>query len=259
MTNLHSALQSALADYLALRHSLGHELADATRLLPRFVSWMEHTGQSTVSIAAALEWSQLPEVGPDSVVWAHRMTAVRGFARYLSGIDPATEVPRQGLLPGRQRWRTPFIYTPDDITALLAAAGRIRTPRKAATYQTLLALLATTGMRVGEAIRLDVPDVDWEHGVLLVRQSKFGKSRYVPLHPSAVAGLRGYADRRQEYRPISGNDSFFVSLTGRRLIYPSVQQVFSQLRDAAGLGVGSARRPRIHDYADLRVMPTLGE
>lgn len=242
-----SALRSALTDYLALRNSLGHELADPARLLPRFVTWMEQSGQSTVTIAAAMQWSQLRTAGPDNVIWAHRLTAVRGFARYLSGIDPATEVPPLGLLPRRQRWRPPFIYAPADIAALLAAAEHIRDPRRAATYQTLFGLLATTGMRVGEGIRLDTTDVDWDQGVLLARESKFGKSRHVPLLPSTMDVLRECADRRHEYRPVAGNDSFFVSLTGRRLIYVSVQQVFRELPAQTGVGVGSVRKPRIHD------------
>jgi len=250
-------LRSALADYLALRNNLGHELADAARLLPRFVTWMEHNRQPTVTTAAAMQWSQLPAAGPNSVIWAHRMTAVRGFARYLSGVDPATEVPPLGILPRRQRWRPPFIYTAADIAALLAAAAHIRSPRRAATYRTLFALLAVTGMRVGEAIRLDVADVDWNQGVLLIRESKFGKSRHVPLQPSAVDALRDYTARRAEYRPVPGNDSLFVSLTGRRLIYVSVQQVFRELRAESGIGSGSQRRPRIHDLRHTFAVTTV--
>jgi integrase/recombinase XerD len=252
-----TALRSAMADYLALRNSLGHELADAHRLLPRFVTWMEQTGQTTVTIGAALEWSQLPAAGPGSVIWAHRMTAVRGFTRYLSAIDAATEVPPPGLLPRTQRWQPPFIYRPADIAALLAAASRMPTPQRAATYQTLFALLAVTGMRVGEAIRLDTTDVDWDLGVLLVRESKFGKSRHVPLHPSAVDALRSYAERRGEYQPLPGNESFFVSRTGRRLIYVSIGAVFRELRDHAGIGADAPRRPRIHDLRHTFAVTTL--
>lgn len=250
-------LRSALSDYLALRNNLGHKLADAARLLPRFVTWMEQTGQATVTTAAAMRWSQLPAAGPGSVIWAHRMTAVRGFARFLSAIDPATEVPPLGVLPQRQRWQPPFIYTPADIAVLLAAAGRMPTRRRAVTYQTLFALLSATGMRVGEAIRLDTGDVDWDQGVLLVRQSKFGKSRHVPLQPSAVNALRDYANRRARYRPLPGNDSFFVSLTGRRLIYVSVGQVFRELRAETGIGAGSPTRPRIHDLRHTFAVTTL--
>jgi integrase/recombinase XerD len=250
-------LRSALGDYLALRNNLGHVLADAARLLPRFVTWMECTGRCTVTIAAAMEWSQLPAADPGSVIWAHRMTAIRGFARYLSAIDPGTEVPPLGVLPQPHRWQAPFIYTPADIAALLAAAERMPTPRRAVTYQTLFALLAATGMRVGEAIRLDTSDVDWDQGVLLIRQSKFGKSRHVPLQPSVVNALRVYADHRERYRPLPGNDSFFVSLTGRRLIYVSVGQVFRELRTKAGIGSGSSTQPRIHDLRHTFAVTTL--
>lgn len=251
-------MRAALSDYLALRNGLGHELADAARLLPRFVAWMESTGQSTVTTAAALEWSQQPEAGPGSVIWAHRMTAVRGFARYLTGLDPATEVPPHGVLPARRRWPAPFIYSSQDISALLAAAAGLRAPRMAATYQTLFALLAITGMRVGEAIRLNLDDVDWSEGVLRIVQSKFGKSRHVPLHPTAISALRDYTERRDEYRPVPGNTSLFVSLTGKRLIYVSIADVFRQLRDTTGLGIGStSRRPRIHDLRHTFAVTTL--
>ena len=250
-------LRAALTDYLALRNRLGHELADAARVLPRFVTWMEHEGQSTVTITAAIQWSLQPNARPGSVVGAHRMTAVRGFARYLLGIDPDTQMPPPRLIPEPQHWRPPFIYTPADLTALLAAAGRLPAPRRASTYQTLFALLAATGLRVGEAIRMDTADVDWDEGVLLIRQSKFGKSRYVPLHPTTVDALHDYADRRDEYQPIPGNASFFVSLTGRRLIYPTVRDVFGQLRADTGIGAGSAQQPHIHGLRHTFAVITL--
>ena len=253
-----SALTEALSDYLALRNRLGHKLADAARVLPRFVGWMDATGQSTVTIAAAVQWCQLqPSTGPDSVIWAHRMTAVRGFARYLAGIDPATQVPPLGLLPERRHWAPPFIYTSDDIDTLLGEARRLRSPLRAATYETLFGLLAVTGMRVGEAIRLDQTDLDFDTGVILIRESKFGKSRLVPVDSSALGVLRGYADRRAEFRARLGNDSFFVSLTGRRLIYVSVDEVFRQLRAEGRIGEGSTTRPTIHDLRHSFAVATL--
>jgi integrase/recombinase XerD len=252
-----SALSDALVDYLALRNKLGHELADAARLLPRFVGWMDATGQSTVTIAAAMEWCQQPAAGPNSVIWPHRMTAVRGFARYLAGIDPATEVPPRGLLPQRRHWAPPFIYTPDDINTLLQEARDMRSPLRAATYETLFGLLAVTGMRVGEAIRLDQTDLDWDTGVIRIRQSKFGKSRLVPVDSSTIRALRSYAQRRGQFRVQPGNDSFFVSLTGRRLIYVSVDEVFRQLRAEGGIGTGSTTRPRIHDLRHTFAVTTL--
>lgn len=188
-----SAMADALGDYLALRNRLGHQLADAARLLPRFVAWMDDTGQATITIAAALEWCTQPPAEPGSTVWPRRMTAVRGFARYLTGIDPATEIPPLGVLPGRRRWSPPFICTPDDIDTLLDGARRLRSPLRAATYETLFGLLAVTGVRVGEAISLDVADVDYDAGVIRIRESKFGKSRLIAIHPSTVAALDAYA------------------------------------------------------------------
>jgi integrase/recombinase XerD len=253
-----TALAEALSDYLTLRNRLGHKLAESVRLLPRFVAWMDATGQSTVTVAAALEWcQQQPSTGPDSVVWPHRMTAVRGFARYLSGIDPATQIPPLGLLPGRRHWTPPYIYTPDDIATLLWGARQLRSPLRAATYQTLFGLLAVTGMRVGEAIRLDQSDLDHECGVILIRESKFGKSRLVPVDASTVGALRDYTGRREEFRVQPGNDSFFVSLTGRRLIYVSVDEVFRHLRAETGLGAGSTTLPVIHDLRHTFAVTTL--
>lgn len=252
-----SALESALTDYLALRQGLGHKLADHARLLPRFVAWMDHTGQATITVQAALEWCQQPIVGPDSNVWSKRMTLVRGFARYLSGIDPATEIPPLGLLPGKQRWKAPYIFTDNDITLVLAEAGRLRYQRDARTYVTLLGLLAVTGMRVGEALRLDLDDVDLDTGVLTIRESKFGKSRLVPVLPDTVEALAGYAGLRSSYRPRPGNDSFLVSRTGRRLIYESVFSVFDHVRATTAIGAGAVRRPRIHDLRHTFAVTTL--
>jgi integrase len=252
-----TALAEALSDYLTLRHRLGHKLADSVRLLPRFVAWMDATGQSTVTITAALEWCQQPAAGPDSVIWPHRMTAVCGFARYLSGVDPATEIPPRGLLPERRHWAPPYIYTSGDIATLLRGARNLRSPRRAVTYEALFGLLATTGMRVGEAIRLDQTDLDYDAGVVLIRESKFGKSRLIPVDASTVRVLGDYAARRSEFQVQPGNDSFFVSLTGRRLIYVSVDEVFRQLRAETRLGAGSTTRPVIHGLRHSFAVTTL--
>lgn len=252
-----NSLSQALDDYLSLRHRLGHELADAARLLPRFVSWMEQAGLSTITVTVALTWAEQPDCAPGSTVGPRRMIAVRGFARYLTGLDPHTEVPPVGLLPFRKRWRPPFIYTPTDIDLLLGAARRHPSPRCAATYETFFGLLATTGMRVGEAIRLDLSDLNWDDAVIHIRESKFGKSRLVPVHPSTMARLKAYTDQRGLYRPRRGNDSLFVSRTRKRLIYESVDEVFRRLRTASGIGTGSNTKPRIHDLRHTFAVATL--
>jgi len=180
-------------------------MAEAGRLLPGFMAYLDARGLATVTVEAALAWAQQAPKSPAgrvTTIGPRRMTAARGFARYLSGIDASTEVPPLGLMPRRGPWRQPYIYTPDDISALLAAARRrIASPLRAATYQTLIGLLAASGLRIGEAIKLDRGDVDWAQGVLLIRESKFGKSRLMPLHPSSMQALAGYARLRDQLQP----------------------------------------------------------
>jgi len=243
-----SPLEQALADYLQLRHSLGHDVADAGWLLPSFVSYLQDHEQHTVTVEAALGWAQHSPTGQGTTVGPRRMTAARGFARYLSGIDPSTEVPPLGLMPSRQRWRRPFIYAPADIDAIMSQIrASIVSPFRAATYQTLIGLLAASGLRIGEAIRLDRSDVDWDQGVLLIRESKFGKTRLVPLHPTTMQALAEHARDRDELQKRPKDASFFVSSTRKRLCYAVVGPTFRRLVDNAGVGTHAPSPPRLHD------------
>jgi len=211
-----SPLEQALADYLQLRHSLGHDLADAGRLLPSFVAYLQDHELGTVTVEAALAWAQYAPKSNGVTVGPRRMIAARGFARYLSGIDLSTQVPPPGLMPSKQRWRRPFIYTPADIDAIISQVrASSMSPLRVATYQTLIALLAASGLRIGEAIKLDDSDIDWDQGVLLIRESKFGKSRLVPLHPTTMAALAEFARLRDELQRRPKKASFFVSVTSQ--------------------------------------------
>ncbi|WP_300009361.1 tyrosine-type recombinase/integrase [Pseudonocardia sp.] len=254
-----SALEQALADYLQLRRSLGHELAEAGWLLPGFVAYLDAHGSRTVTIEAALAWAQQANTdGRVTTIGPRRMTAARGFARYLAGIDADTEVPPLGLMPHRQRWRRPFIYSPADIdTVIERARCSIVSPLRAATYATLIGLLAVAGLRIGEVIKLDRGDIDWAQGVLLIRESKFGKSRLVPLAPSTMAALHDYAGLRDQLKPRPQDPSFFVSLTGKRLLYAVVSQTFRQLVDDTGVGAGAPHPPRLHDLRHSFAVSTL--
>jgi integrase len=252
-----SALAKAAEEYLRLRRSLGHDLAQAHRLLPRFVAYLEAIGAEAVTIETALAWAQQPDVDPTSNVWSRRMSIARGFARHMAGIDPRTEIPPAGLIPSRQRWRPPYIYRAADIDKLMAAARGLRWRLAAATYETAIGLLAATGLRVGEAIRLDRGDVDRAGAVLTVRESKFGKSRYVPISPSTLAALHQYAQVRDRLCPNPATASFFVGMRGNRLIYQSFQDVFRRICDAAGVGTDAATRPRIHGLRHSFAVDTL--
>lgn len=252
-----SGLSDGLADYLQLRRGLGFALGRPASLLASFVAFAEAEGAGYVTTQLAVEWAVQP-AGADRSWHAARLSAVRMFAGYLQALDPRTEVPPAGVLPGRSRRAEPYLYSPAQIAALMGAAAAIRSPLKAATYQTLIGLLAVTGMRVGEAIGLDRCDVDLDAGVITVRQGKFGKFRQLPLHPSAVTALAGYARLRDRHCPRPASPAFFVSLTGTRLIYKNVHYRYHQLTRAAGLEPRSARcRPRIHDLRHSFAVATL--
>ncbi len=243
-----TGLRQAVDDYLRLRRSLGHQMNEAAYLLPDFAAFLDERGEQTVTIAAALDWVKAREPEVVTTSSPRRITAVRGFARYLSGTNPATEVPPLGLLPYHQRRGRIFLYSDADVAAIMAAAKEtIAQPLRAATYCTLIGLLAAAGLRVGEAIKLDRGDIDWTEGVLHIRETKFGKSRLVPLQDSAVTALREYDTLRSRLMPSPKDPSFFVSLTARRLIYAVVCPTFRALVNAAGVGADAPHSPRLHE------------
>ena len=246
-----------MADYLALRRALGYRMARPEKLLNQFLDYLAHHGASRITVAAALDWARLPANGTSNW-WAYRLSAVRGFATYLHALDPMHEVPAPDLLPQRPRRASPYLYSDAEIAALIAAANTLSTPLRRTTFATLIGLLAVTGIRVGEAIALDRGDVDLAARRLTVRFGKFGKTRELALHPSTVDALRRYQRLRDRLAPRTGTSAFFVSLAGNRLLYCNVHHAFHRLVRLAGLTPRSSCRPRIHDYADLRVMPTSG-
>lgn len=256
-----SPLQQSLTDYLRLRRSLGHDLAEVGWLLPGFVSYLDKRGLPTITIEAALDWAQQAPrsaTGQVTTVGPHRMSAVRGFARYMSGIDANTQVPPLGLMPRRAVWRRPYIYSDTDIAAIMDKTRQLPgSPVRAHTYATLIGLLASSGLRIGEALKLDRSDVDWDRGVLLIRESKFGKSRLVPLHPSSMQALADHAQVRDHYLPKPCEPSFFVSLKRKRLLYAVVRETFRELADAAGVGAGAPSPPRLHDLRHSFAVRTL--
>jgi integrase len=198
-----SPLGQALADYLRVRRALGFKLDRAERLLAQFVAYLHDHGAEVPTIEDALAWATSPTDATPRW-WAHRLSTMRGFAVHLHALDPRVEVPPPGLRRGPRR-AIPYLYSAADIGALVDAAAMLARPLGAATYQTLIGLLAVTGMRVGEAIRLDRDDLDADHdGPLRVRDSKFGKSRLVPPHPSTVTALRDYLHVRDRLLPGAG-------------------------------------------------------
>ena len=205
------------------------------RLLPDFAAFAEAAGAATVTIDLAVRWAAKPE-GTSPVWAAQRLSMVRGFARYLQAIDPATQVPPAGLLPARTRRVTPYIYSDAEIAALMTAARALPSPLKAATFGTLIGLLAVTGMRGSEAMALDRGDLDAAAGLLTIRATKFRKSRQLPLHPSTLRALAAYQAIRDRLCPAPATASLLVSTTGARLCHATVQPVFRHLLGQAGIG-----------------------
>ena len=154
-----SALEGNVEEYLAIRRALGYKLADYDRVLGGFTAWLDSVGATVVTAERALAWAQSrPTSSP--IRQRQILTIIRGFAQYLSAVDPRTEVPAADLLPVRYHRTAPYFFGPADVAALMGAARSLKPALKAATYETLIGLLACTGLRFGEAAGLDRADVD---------------------------------------------------------------------------------------------------
>jgi len=253
-----TALEPGLADYLTMRRALGFKLDHDGKTLAQYVASVHARGEDTITVDNALAWVTSPPVGAGQATLANRMTMVRGFAAYMHTLDPHTQVPPAGLLAQGQHRAVPYLYSPGDIAALLAAAGRLPQPLGAATVQTLLGLLWTSGMRVGEALALDRDDIDLDTAVLTVNAGKHGRARLVPLHPTTVAALRGYLRRRDELYPRPATPALFLSAAGTRKRYTCLRETFARLLRHAGVRPRSARcRPRLHDMRHSFAVHTL--
>lgn len=251
-----SQLRQAATDYLQVRRALGHKLQDAGYRLPQFIDFLEAHGADTVTIELALAWATPSSNKPST--WQRRLIVVRGFARYLQTIDPRAEVPPTDILPSIGRRPAPHIYSEAEIQALLAAAGRWRPQLGRATLQTMLGLLAVTGMRISEAVRLDRGDVDLANGRLLVRDSKFGKSRQLPLHPTTVHALRDYLRVRDQLRPQPQTTALLITTVGQRLTRRYAEWQFARLRERAELTARpGSRPPRLHDLRHTFAVRTM--
>jgi integrase len=250
-------LRQAVDDYLGLRRSLGFKLERHSRLLADFVGYLQDAGATTLTTALAVSWaSQPPDCGP--VWWSQRLGIVRGFARHLRAFDPDTEVPPAGLLPRRSYRPTPYLYQPEEITSLMTEARSLVKPLRAATFETLIGLIAACGLRPGEALRIDCGDVDWAEGLLSINNTKFNKSRVLPLQASTLGALARYAEGRDRLCPHPASASFFVSRAGTRLILSSVDNTFAMIARRAGLPrPGTARLPRLHDLRHFFAIATV--
>lgn len=253
-----SHLRNALTDYLTLRRALGYKMDKAERLLGQFVAFAEDRAETHVRTETALAWATLP--ADAAAIWtSRRLAEVRLFARHLRTLDQRTEVPPADLLPAKTRRATPYLYTPQEIAALMQATAILRGPHVQATYRTLIGLLAATGMRIGEAISLDRDDFGADSGILTIRHGKFDKARALPLHPTTVAALDAYLCRDDRPRP-AGMATLLISSRGKRLRYGTVHGVFHKLLHHCGIAPRSAAcRPRIHDLRHSFAVSTIAD
>lgn len=242
-------------EYLQLRRALGFKLSHHGRVLPDLVAYLDEIGAATLTVDHAVTWASRPQ-GVQPICWSLRLGVVRGFARYLQAFDSATEVPPLGIWRANSRRPVPYLYSPDEVLRLLAAARQLQPELRAASHETLFGLLAVSGMRVGEALGLARDDIDLAEGVITVRCGKFNRSRLIPLHVSATSRLDAYARRRDQLYPQPKTQNFFVTHTGRRMSYGTVKRTFHELAVATGLRSESSR-PRIHDLRHTFAVRTL--
>jgi len=247
------SLQTHLSEYIAARRTLGTQLEEPAKTLGGFIAFLGRKGAKFITIPLALEWSQQSK-NVQRATWARKLSMVRQFARWLSVLESRHEVPPPRLLQVRHRRSTPHIYSDAQIIRLMEVAAARPTSRrmKALTLKTLIGLLAATGLRPGEAATLEDRDVDLRAGVLIIRESKFGKSRQVPVHESTAVALANYARVRDRLIPHRQSSSFFVSDAGTAPDLGTVRRWFCEISTACGLrktlgGKRYGRGPRLQD------------
>lgn len=258
-----SELRESLEEYIAIRRSLGFKLPDLGSRLRSFIDFAEGEGASYITTELALRWAQLPHEALPAT-WAARLAFVRRFAVWRSATDRRTQVPPEELLPHRFRRARPYIYNDDEISGIVLTAGELAsaTGLRARTYSTLFGLLAVTGMRVSEAVSLDRTDVDLEAAILTIRQTKFAKTRLVPVHPSTRDALRAYGQQRDQIVRVSFTAGFFVSEQGTRITADAARYTFAKVSREIGLRAPVKDRrhghgPRLHDMRHRFAVRTL--
>jgi len=238
------SLAKAIAFYLKHRRQLGFPLKEDGQMLCQLVRYAAQNHQrGPLTTQLALAWAQSPTQASPRW-WARRLDAARRFARFWRAFDARTEVPSSGILGSAYARRAVHLYTAEEITALMQAAGDLG-GRRGLSFATLIGLLACSGLRIGEALRLQTRDIDWATGLLMVRHSKFRRSRQVPLQASSLTALKRYAQKRQKYPAATPGGAFFLGRNSRAISYSQAAYTFRSLCEH--LGWNQAPIPRLHD------------
>ena len=259
------SIAERVEQYLFQREALGTGLSPSpVNELRRFAAFADDAGAGLVTTRLFLDWKTRRPGAASRQSWSYRLSHVRTFARWLQSLEPATEVPPQGLVPrGRSRPR-PYIYTDDEIAGLVAGAARLPSPSglRGPTYATLFGLLAVTGLRVGETLALDDGDIDTGGAVVDVRHAKNGRNRILPIARCTADRLAEYRSLRDRALDVLDSPAFFVGERGRRVRIATAEDNFARVSQAIGLREPppSGRRgtgPRLHDLRHTMAVRTL--
>jgi integrase/recombinase XerD len=258
-----SDLADALTQYLAMRRTLGRVDRHVSRLLHHFVAFVDEASSPFITTDLVRRWAVQP-AGAHPSTWAGRLVIARRFAIWRRASDPRTAVPPADLVGQRYRRKPPQRFRDHEILALSQNAAALPSAQRlrGRTYATLFGLLAVTGLRINEALHLDRRDVDLEAGVLLIRRTKFGKSRLVPIHATTTATLRAYGDTRDRILKTWTTPAFFLSERGTRITEWSARYTFAVISRAVGLrpptyGGRHGHGPRIQDLRHRFAAQTL--
>ena len=238
--------RTLLRRYLAFRRKLGYRMRSA-ELLFNFARFADRKAPGRpLTTVLAVQWATSVSASPKTR--ASRLSMVRGFAKYCASLDSRTQIPPPYLLgPSFQRLR-PHLYSPAQVRLIMRRARQLevcRSPLHPLTYETLIGLLATTGIRPGEALRLHCGDLDVDQGTLRIARCKFSPERVIALHPTTIQELEQYRRRRLGLFP--WGESFFVSVAGRPLTARRTERVFRRLtRDL--VPCGERRTVRLMDF-----------
>jgi integrase/recombinase XerD len=252
------SIVALVGDYIALRRGLGYRSPSQERALRAFARYLDEEGHDgPIPLESSLDWAA-STTSTDPCNPARRLTTVRGFLRHLAAADSATEVPAPGLLGPTGHRKPPHVYSDREIGDLLQAAARLAPAGglRPHCYATLFALLACTGLRISEALALSCADVDLTDAMLTIRAGKRGRTRLVPLHPSALTPLRDYAaERQRRYGTPGDGEAFFRTDHSNRVSYNAANSTFTVLRRQLGwTAAGRTRAPRVHDLRHRMVV-----
>lgn len=256
-----SELDIAVEEYLTVRRALGFKLHNEGKLLYDLARFIEKQGMSFITTNLAMQWAMQPK-DAQPAWWAKRLSMVRLFAKYQNAKDQRTEIPPQQLLPYRYRRTSPYIYSDLEIYKLIEAAKQLLSKKglRPHTYSTLFGLLSITGMRLREAINLTRRDVNLTDGIITIVETKFKKSRLLPIHASAQSVLGQYENLRNCLFPNPIDPNFLISDRGTQLNACTVRYTFVRISRQIGLRKPSKSHghgPRLHDLRHAFAVRTL--